>query len=186
MKKVIIFMSTILLTISIVGCNYNEILGNTNDDILQYLYDSDLLNNIGKNNLTIIDTIYVDHSKIVGFLSDNGQGVIVYEENERGDYIMIDAQAQSTLDNNLGVTTYRIRYNSNDDFGDKAYVVISQGGIVSSVRISINNNTYSDLIDVNNPSIIMFKENLLENELKEMITVNYNFFDIYNNELQFE
>ncbi|MCU9816307.1 hypothetical protein [Paraclostridium sp. AKS73] len=38
------------------------------------------MNTIGKDNITIVDTIYIDNSKVIGFLSDTGQGYLVYEK----------------------------------------------------------------------------------------------------------
>ncbi|WP_297133587.1 hypothetical protein [Terrisporobacter sp.] len=80
MKKTIILLGIILSIIFVTECSNNsDRVGNTDDEILEYLH-KDFMTNIGNDNLTIVDTIYIDNSKIVGFLSDTGQGYFVYEK----------------------------------------------------------------------------------------------------------
>ncbi len=100
MKQIIILLGMVLSIIFLTGCfKSNDVIGNTEDEILQYLHESDFMNSIGKDNLNIIDTVYIDNSKIVGFLSDTGQGYAVYEKNKKGDYIMTDNKAQGITPN---------------------------------------------------------------------------------------
>ena len=73
MKKIIILINIVLSLIFITGCKNNDIVLNNNDDILKYINESNFMNNIGKENLSIIDTIQIDKSKIVTFLSNTGQ-----------------------------------------------------------------------------------------------------------------
>lgn len=61
-------MSAILSIIFITGCSNNDTVGNTNEEILHYLNEGDFLRNIAKDNLTILDTVDIDNSKIVVFL----------------------------------------------------------------------------------------------------------------------
>ena len=90
MKKAILLLSVILSIIFVTGCSKNnDIVGNNDDEILQYLYKSDFMNTIGKDDITIIDTIYIDNSKVIGFLSNTGQGYLVYEKNKKGNYILL-------------------------------------------------------------------------------------------------
>lgn len=182
MKKSIILFSMILLTLFTLGCSNKEIYGNNDDEILKYLNQSDFLNSLGKENITIIDTIYVDDSKIVGFTTNTGQGVLAYKKDENRNYSMVDAKAEGTTVNSLGVTTYRIRYNYDDDLPGKAYIVISNGDIVSKVDVSINKYNYSEQMKIGEPSMVMIKEDLPYDEANE-ITINYRYFDINNNEL---
>ena len=94
MKKIIILINVIFSLIFIAGCTNNDIVLNTDEEVLQYLNESDFMESIGKENLSIIDTIQIDNSKIVTFLSNTGQGYIVCEKNEKGNYIMTDNMAQ--------------------------------------------------------------------------------------------
>ncbi|WP_289682984.1 hypothetical protein, partial [Romboutsia ilealis] len=90
MKKIIILINVIFSLIFIAGCTNNDIVLNTDEEVLQYLNESDFMESIGKENLSIIDTIQIDDSKIVTFLSNTGQGYIVCEKNKKGNYIMTD------------------------------------------------------------------------------------------------
>ena len=86
MKKIIILINVIFSLIFIAGCTNNDIVLNTDEEVLQYLNESDFMESIGKENLSIIDTIQIDDSKIVTFLSNTGQGYIVCEKNEKGNF----------------------------------------------------------------------------------------------------
>ncbi len=57
MKKNIILISVILAIIYIIGYADKDIVLNTDDQILQYLSENDFMNEVGKENLSIIDTI---------------------------------------------------------------------------------------------------------------------------------
>ena len=102
MKKIIILINVILSLIFITGCTNNDIVLNTDEEVLQYINESGFMDTIGKENLSIIDTIQIDDSKIVTFLSNTGQGYIVCEKNEKGNYIMTDNMGQGTVSNELG------------------------------------------------------------------------------------
>ena len=110
MKKIIILINVIFSLIFIAGCTNNDIVLNTDEEVLQYLNESDFMESIGKENLSIIDTIQIDDSKIVTFLSNTGQGYIVCEKNEKGNYIMTDNMAQGIESNRLGVAKFIVSY----------------------------------------------------------------------------
>lgn len=186
MKKTIILLGIILSIIFVTGCSNNsDIVGNTDDEILEYLHKSDF-NSIGKDNLTIVDTIYIDNSKIVGFLSDTGQGYFVYEKNKKGDYIMTDNMAQGITSSGLGVTNFIARYNLNNGLenSDYAYIVISNGDIVSNVEISINGHIFNESMETGKPSMILLNDVMPKSEYKDGVTFDCRYFDINNNELK--
>lgn len=190
MKKIIILINVIFSLIFISGCTNNDIVLNTDEEVLQYLNESDFMESIGKENLSIIDTIQIDDSKIVTFLSNTGQGYIVCEKNKKGNYIMTDNMAQGIESNGLGVSNFIVRYNLSDGlkFRNMAYIVISNGSNVSNVEISVNNRIFNDTLEMGQPSMVLLnlRDILSEEELEDMVDVNCRYFDIYNNELIFE
>ena len=190
MKKTTILINIVLSLIFITGCKNNDIVLNNNDDILKYINESNFMNNIGKENLSIIDTIQIDKSKIVTFLSNTGQGYIVCEKNEKGNYIMTDNMAQGINSNKLGATDFIVRYNIKDklDIRNMAYIVISNGSNVSRVEMSINNKIFNDTLEIGKPSMILLnlRDILSKEELEDTISVDCKYFDIDNNELRVE
>lgn len=189
-KKIIILINVIFSLIFIAGCTNNDIVLNTDEEVLQYLNESDFMDSIGKENLSIIDTIQIDDSKIVTFLSNTGQGYIVCEKNEKGNYIMTDNMAQGIESNRLGVSDFIVRYNLLDGlkFRNMAYIVISNGSNVSNVEISVNNRIFNDTLEMGQPSMVLLnlRDILPEEELEDMVDINCRYFDIDNNELIFE
>ena len=67
MKKIILLINVILSLIFITGCTNNNITLNNDEDILHYISESYFMESIGKENLSIIDIIQVEDSKIVTF-----------------------------------------------------------------------------------------------------------------------
>lgn len=190
MKKIIMLINVIFSLIFIAGCTNNDIVLNTDEEVLQYLKESDFMESIGKENLSIIDTIQIDDSKIVTFLSNTGQGYIVCEKNEKGNYIMTDNMAQGIESNRLGVSNFIVRYNLLDGlkFRNMAYIVISNGNDVSNIEISVNNRIFNDTLEMGKPSMALLnlRDILPEEELEDMADINCRYFDIDNNELIFE
>ncbi len=187
MKKAIILLGIILSIIFVTGCSNNSgIVGNTDDEILEYLHKSDFMSDIGKDNLTIVDTIYIDNSKIVGFLSDTGQGYFVYEKNKKGDYIMTDSMVQGITSSGLGVTNFIAKYNLNNGLenSDYAYIVISNGDIVSNVEMSINGHIFNESMEIGKPSMILLNDVIPKGESKDGVSFDCRYFDINNNELK--
>lgn len=190
MKKIIILINVILSLIFITGCINNDIVLNNDEDILHYISESDFMESIGKENLSIIDTIPIEDSKLVTFLSNTGQGYIVCEKNEKGNYIMTDNVAQGTASNELGVTDFIVRYNLNNGFDKRnmAYIVISDGSKVSNVKMSVNDRIFNKNLEIGRPSVILLNlsDVLSEDELEGTVEVDCRYFDIYNKELTVE
>ena len=187
MKKIIILINVILSLIFITGCTNNDIVLNTDEEVLQYINGSGFMDTIGKENLSIIDTIQIDDSKIVTFLSNTGQGYIVCEKNEKGNYIMTDNMGQGIESNRLGISNFIVRYNLSDGlkFRNLAYIVISNGSNVSNVEISVNNRIFNDTLEMGQPSMVLLnlRDVLSKDELEGMVKVDCRYFDIYNKEL---
>lgn len=187
MKKIIILISAILTIIYIIGYTNKDIVFNNDEEILEYLNENDSMNEMGKENLSIIDTIHIDDSKIVIFLSDTVQGYIVCEKNEKGNYVMTDNTMQGIESNGLGVTDFLVRYNLNKGLenSDLAYIVISDGSKVSSVDMSVNEHIFNKKLEIGTTSVTLLniKDVLSENELKEMVSFDCRYFDIDNKEL---
>lgn len=187
MKKIIILISTILTAIYIIGYTNKDIVFNTDEEILQYLNESDFMNEIGKENLSIVDTIHIEDSKIAIFLSDTAQGYIVCEKNEKGNYVMTDNLKKGIESNGFGGTDFLVRYNLNKGLenSDLAYIVMSDGSKVSSVEMSVNEHTFNKKLEIGTTSVTLLniKDVLSEDELKEMISFDCRYFDIDNKEL---
>ncbi|MGL5713773.1 MAG: hypothetical protein ACRCX2_12190, partial [Paraclostridium sp.] len=188
MKKIIILLGIISLMIFAVGCNRNtNVVGNNDEEILQYLKEGDLLDNIGKENLTIVDTVNIDNSKIVGFASDRGHGYLVFEKNEKGNYVMTNNRATGIDSNGAGVSHSIVLYNLNSfDDRDVAYMVISDGSTASQVEMTVNEHVFNEKLEIGKPSMVVIHDVLSESEANEMISFNCRYFDINNEELKEE
>lgn len=121
------------------------------------------MNEMGKENLSIIDTIHIDDSKIVILLSDTVQGYIVCEKNEKGNYVMTDNTMQGIESNGLGVTDFLVRYNLNKGLenSDLAYIVIYDGSKVSSVDMSVNNSIFNKKLEIGTTSVTLLNMRLI-------------------------
>ena len=186
MKKIIILISSLLSILFITGCSNSDIILNTDEDILQYINESGLMNNIGVENLSIIDSIHIDNSKIVTFLSNTGQGYIVCEKDKKGKYIMTDNLAQG-VSNELGVSDFIVRYNHNSGFENRhvACIVISDGSKVSNVEMTINDHVFSKKLKIGKPSVafVNLRDEFSNDELKS-ISLDCKYFDRNNKELE--
>lgn len=187
MKKNIILISVILAIIYIIGYADKDIVLNTDDQILQYLSENDFMNEVGKENLSIIDTINIDDSKIVIFLSDTVQGYILCEKNKKGNYVKTYNTMQSIDSNDFGAYDFLVRYNRNKGLenNDMAYIVVSDGSKVSSIEMAVNEHIFNKKLEVGSTSVTLLniKDILSDDELKETITFECRYFDIDNKEL---
>lgn len=196
MKKLVLLICIIFINLFFIGCN--QFIDYSNEDIkeLVVLKDDDLkdladLQNEKFRSIVndyenyIVDEIYFENSKIIGFSNNTNQGVLVYEKDIDGNYILNQTNTVDMNQNSLGVSHYRIIYeNYNDAKNAKyGYLIISNGKNVSRVEITINdNNKYYGNLDVGNPSMILIKETLPVSEL-EAIRLEVKYFDENNNEL---
>ena len=187
MKKIIILISAIFIIICTIGYGNKDIVFNTDEEILEYLNKNDFMNEMGKENLSIIDTIHIDDSKIVIFLSDTVQGYIVCEKNKKGNYVMTNDTMEGIESNGFGADDFLVRYNLNKGLenSDLAYVVVSNGSEVSTIAMSVNEYIVNKKLEVGSASVtfLNIKEILSEDELKETITFECRYFDIDNKEL---
>ena len=186
MKKIIIFMSLMISLILFVVCCSNDIsdmTGNTEDEILKYLSKSDIINDNDKNNIAIIDTIYIERSKIVAFQTPSQVGYVAYEEDKNGDYKMIDNKAEGI--NDLGVYSFAIRYNRNSGnlSKDTAFITLSYGGNISSVEMSINDYKFNKDVKTDRSSMVAVYGFLSEEESKK-IDFSFKYFDENNKEIE--
>ena len=186
MKKIIIFISMILSLMLFVGCSSNDIsdmTGNTEEEVLEYLNKSDIVNSNDKNNIAIIDTIYVENTKIVAFQTPSQVGHVAYEEDKNGDYKMTDNKAEGI--NDLEVYSFAIRYNINSGNSSKntAFITLSYGGNISSVEMSINDYTFNKDVKTDRPSMVAVYGFLSEEESKK-IDFGFRYFDENNKEIE--
>ena len=179
MKKILGLSCLILSLFFYISCSNDNTYGNNQTQILNSLKKSNLLNTLAKDNISLIDTISIENSKIVGFSTDTSNGVAVYEKNKLGNYIL--SEATTNADNiNLGASTYRISYKNQQDSknNEYGYAVISNGVNVAHVEIIINDKyKYSKKLELKKPSLILIKEELPDSEKKEM-KVDIKYYDI--------
>ena len=121
MKKIIIFINIILSLIFITGCANNDTVLNTDEEILQYLKESDFMDSIGKENLSIIDTIQIDDSKIVFsyIKNDNKRSIInIMREEVYGihDFILIIDDIPYSIDHTVYNTIIKNENNAVYEF----------------------------------------------------------------------
>ena len=184
MKKILGLSCLILSLFFYISCSNDNTYGNNQTQILNSLKKSNLLNTLAKDNISLIDTISIENSKIVGFSTDTSNGVAVYEKNKLGNYIL--SEATTNADNiNLGASTYRISYKNQQDSknNEYGYAVISNGVNVAHVEIIINDKyKYSKKLELKKPSLILIKEELPDSEKKEM-KVDIKYYDINNKQI---
>ena len=185
MKRILGLSCLILSLFFYINYSNNDTYGNNQTQILNSLGKSNLLNTINKDKLSLIDTISIENSKIVGFSTDTSNGVAVYEKNKLGNYIMNKAAIADTDHINLGASTYRISYKNQQDLKNSnyGYTVISNGENVAYVEIIINNKyKYSKKLELEKPSLTIIKEELPDSEKKEM-KVDIKYYDINNKQI---
>lgn len=179
MKRLSVFFSIIVLIFALVGCSNKKILGNDTESILDYLEESKLANSAEKKDIKVFDDIYIGNSKIVGFRSDTSQGVLIFEKDKNGDYILHDGQSNVINENSIGVTDYIVSYNNYKGLekSEKALVLLSDGLKVSNVEISINNNSaYKQNLKLGEPSMVFLDKNKVGN-LSGDLNISFKYFD---------
>ncbi len=77
-------------------------------------------------------------------------------------------------------------YNLNNglEHSDKAYIIISNGDIVSNVEISINGRVFNKSMETGKPSMILLKDMIPKSEYRDGVSFDCRYFDINNNELK--
>lgn len=187
MKK---YIFLILLTIFITGCSYSlgntDTYGNSDKEVMRYLNKSDVMGDMGKDNLQIIDTMEIEDSKIIGFMSDTAQGILIYQKDENNNYTIKFSTVDSIWEDSMGLRTYEIEYGVKDSIenDNNGYVVLSNGNnSASKVELIINNkHTYNKSLELGKPSMAMF-EGISTEDITGKIYTEYRYFDMDNNEL---
>lgn len=186
MKRIILFIVIFSMVVLFMGCEQHRIYVDNKNNDLEELKNKELDNNIEKYSEYIVDEIYINDTKIVGFSSSTTQGVFVYEKDIEGNYIINQSNKIDIFENNLGVSNYRIIYDNYENI-EKAkygYIIISNGKKVSKVEITINEKyKYTEDIVLGKPSMILIKEDL-DDEENDAIRLEVKYFDENNNELQ--
>lgn len=183
MRKQVIFIILIISSFTITGCTFSKIPGNNDASIKQYLINSKLINSTTKEDISIVENTYIDNSKIVGFLSEYINGVVICEKNKKGDYILSDVQYTTPKKETFGVDNFLINYNTYNGISKsgKAFVLISDGSKVSHVEITINDKyKCKKSFKLDCPSMIVVSSDVLS---KKSAHVNCRYFDKNNNEI---
>ena len=185
MKKFSKIFSGIVLIFALSGCSDKNIIGNDNESILAYLEESKLANLAEKKDIKVFEDINIGNSKIIGFRSDNSQGVLIFEKDKNGDYILYDGQSNGIDENSIGVTSYIVSYYNYKGLekSERALVLLSDGLKVSNVEISINNNlVYNQHLKLGKPSMVFLDKNKVGN-LSGDLNISFKYFDKNNKEI---
>lgn len=185
MKRIILVIAIILLNLFLISCIENKTYLNRNDEELKDTNKEELENIVDEYSLSVIDEIYVADTKIVGFSTDDTQGVFVYEKDDEGNYQLNQANKLDIAKDGLGISNYRVIYENYNDISNAkyGYVIVSNGKKVSRVEITINDiYKYTTDLEIGKESMVLIKENLTSEE-SSGIRLDVKYFDNNNNEL---
>lgn len=185
MKRIILLLGLLLFNIYFVGCIDSKVYINKDNKELKELKEEELKNIIAQYSSSIIDILEIDNTKIVGFSDDSKQGVVVYEKDDVGNYVINQANELDIDSKGLGVSNFRIIYKNYSDINNAryGYVFVSNGKKVSKVTITINEKyTYTRSIEIGKPSMILIKENI-NLDPNSAIRLEIKYFDKNNNEI---
>ena len=185
MKKIILLNLLILLNLFLIGCVEFKVYLNKNNEELKYINKNGLENIVNEYSDYFIDEMYIADTKIVGFSNNSTQGVFVYEKDNKGDYVLNQANKLEIDTNDLGISNYRIIYQNYNDIKNAkyGYIIISNGKKVSRVEITINDiYKYNADLEIGKASMVLIKENLTSEE-SAGIRLEVKYFDENNNEL---
>lgn len=160
MKKILlaIFVVSIMISVAI-GYYFKQdkaLNGNNEDSIKKYLY-SNLIPKT-ENDINIIETVEIENSKIVGFSTNKGQGVVIFDKDKKGNYTTGRDGVYDTIDKkHIKVSAFSVRYGNSSK---SSYVIISDGKDVSRVELVVNGKkSYSKKVKLNEPSMVIFTDN---------------------------
>ena len=185
MKRIILLVLVVLANLFLIGCVESKVYLNKNNEELKDINKEELESIVDEYSSYVIDEIYVADTKIVGFSTDNTQGVFVYEKDNEGNYVLNQANKLDIPIDGLGISNYRIIYQNYNDITNAkyGYIIISNGKKVSKVEITINDvYKYNANLEVGKESMVLIKENLTSEE-SGGIRLDVKYFDENNNEL---
>ena len=185
MKRIILLVLVVLANLFLIGCVESKVYLNKNNEELKDINKEELENIVDEYSPYVIDEIYVAETKIVGFSTDNTQGVFVYEKDNEGNYVLNQANKLDIPIDGLGISNYRIIYQNYNDITNAkyGYIIISNGKKVSRVEITINDvYKYNANLEIGKESMVLIKENLTDDE-SAGIRLDVKYFDENNNEL---
>lgn len=185
MKRIILLVLVVLANLFLMGCVESKVYLNKNNEELKDINKEELESIVDEYSSYVIDEIYVADTKIVGFSTDNTQGVFVYEKDNEGNYVLNQANKLDIPIDGLGISNYRIIYQNYNDITNAkyGYIVISNGKKVSRVEITINDvYKYNANLEIGKESMVLIKENLTDDE-SAGIRLDVKYFDENNNEL---
>ncbi|WP_133015364.1 hypothetical protein [Clostridium cuniculi] len=185
MKRIILLILVVLANLFLIGCVESKVYLNKNNEELKDINKEELESIVDEYSSYVIDEIYVADTKIVGFSTDNTQGVFVYEKDNEGNYVLNQANKLDIPIDGLGISNYRIIYQNYNDITNAkyGYIVISNGKKVSRVEITINDvYKYNANLEIGKESMVLIKENLTDDE-SAGIRLDVKYFDENNNEL---
>ena len=185
MKRIILLVLVVLANLFLIGCVESKVYLNKNNEELKDINKEELESIVDEYSSYVIDEIYVADTKIVGFSTDNTQGVFVYEKDNEGNYVLNQANKLDIPIDGLGISNYRIIYQNYNDITNAKYgdIVISNGKKVSRVEITINDvYKYNANLEIGKESMVLIKENLTDDE-SAGIRLDVKYFDENNNEL---
>ncbi|MER2057806.1 MAG: hypothetical protein ABTA16_03215 [Niallia sp.] len=160
-RKRIAVVAIGLMVIFGFGLLWNKpVYGNDEASIKKLIAESDLLQ--VKTNIEIIDIVDTETNRIVGFTNGEGQGIIRFEKDSKGNYTYLGMNFESGASN--GITTYTVPV---DNRRTPLFLFLSDGSTVGTIELFINNQLREEKsISLGNFSMGAFQERLSEAEAK--------------------
>lgn len=129
-KKLLILFSSVLLML-VIGLLWNNrpVYGNDEASITKLIMKSDLLQE--KTNIKIIDIFDIEKTRIAAFTNGEGQGIIKFEKDSKGNYTYLGISFDREPSN--GVTTYTVPI---EDERTPLFLFLSDGTSEVYVRLT--------------------------------------------------
>lgn len=172
-RKQMAVLSIGLLVILVFSLVWNKpVYGNDEVSIKKLIAESDLLQ--VKTNIELIDIVDTERNRIVGFTNGEGQGIIRFEKDSKGNYTYLGMNFERGASN--GITTYTVPV---EDNRTPLFLFLSDGSNVAKIELYINNQLREQQsVTLGSISMGAFQERLSESEAKSFSLE----FKLYNKE----
>lgn len=166
----LIFGGVILLFNAFMFISNPKIYGNTEEEIIKAIYNTELVNKTAE--ISIIDIIDKGTTRVAGFTINNEQtGVIALEKDKKGDYVYNSAEVRG---GNVGnyVQWFENVYHEEgensqecadhdhdiDESGEIAFIVVSTAGEEYEVNLKVNEtHDLKGQIQAGKPTMLAFE-----------------------------
>lgn len=159
-KRIVVIVIGLMVIVGF-GFLWNKpVYGNDEASIKKLIAKSDLLQ-VNKN-IEIIDIVDTETNRIVGFTNGEGQGIIRFEKDFKGNYTYLGMNFESGASN--GITTYTVPV---DDSRTPLFLFLSESSKVATIELFINKQVREEKsVLLGSFSMRAFQESLSESEAK--------------------